>query len=612
MCGIVGIVSEKSEVVKETIESLERLEYRGYDSSGITILKGGNFKTIKSVGKIKNLKEKIPSDFGSNVAIAHTRWATHGGVNEANAHPHTSCKDNITIVHNGIIENFNELKQKLLKDGYTFKSETDSEVIANLVSYYLESGKEIELAFKSAIDELKGSFGIVLIYKEEPDKLFFARNNSPLIAGVADGKNLIASSVVAFSNITDKIIQIFDGDYGVITGNQINIFDINGETKEFKIEKIKINDLKADKGDFPNFMLKEIYEQPDVLRRTIEEYVDVKKKEIYFPKFNFDLKNIDFLTIVACGTSYHAGCIAKYFIEELADVFVNVDIASEFRYRSNPLRDNELALFISQSGETADTLAALKYCKERKQNIISIVNVVQSAIANLSDVVLKTMAGVEVGVASTKAFTAQVSILYLLALEIAKERQKISIDDYHKKIEEFVNSVDVLEKSLSEENTKNIKNIAEELAKSDNIIYIGRDIFYPMALEGALKIKEISYIPTLGIASGELKHGTIALIDKNSFVVALNNSELLFDKNASSIEEIYARGGKIILICDDKKLDNLKNKCHKYVKTPDTKNKFEILLSSIIPLQLLAYYTSVAKGLDVDKPRNLAKSVTVE
>lgn len=612
MCGIVGIVSKNDKVVKETIESLERLEYRGYDSSGITILSDGNFKTIKSVGKIKNLKDKISSDFESNIAIAHTRWATHGGVNEANAHPHTSCKDDVTIVHNGIIENFNELKQMLLGKNYTFKSETDSEVIANLVSYYLEKNANIEIAFKKAIDDLRGSFGIVLIHKNQPDRLFFAKNDSPLIVGVGNNRNIIASSVVAFSNITDRIIQLFDGDYGIMTGDKVNIFDKNGKEKDFKVEKIKINDLKADKGDFPDFMLKEIYEQPDVLKRTIEEYIDINKKEIYFPKFDFELKNIDFLTIVACGTSYHAGCIAKYFIEELGGIFVNVDIASEFRYRSTPLKDNELALFISQSGETADTLAALKYCKERKQKIISVVNVVQSAIANLSNVVLKTLAGVEVGVASTKAFTAQVSILYLLALEIAKERQKITILEYHKKVEEFINSVGVLEKSLNEENTKNIKNIAKDLSKSSNIIYIGRDIFYPMALEGALKIKEISYVPTLGIASGELKHGSIALVDENTFIVALNNSELLFDKNVSSVEEIYARGGKIVLICDDKKLDNLQNKFYKYIKTPDTKNKFEILLSSIIPLQLLAYYTATAKNLDVDKPRNLAKSVTVE
>ena len=604
MCGIVGIISKKENVVNDTIKGLEQLEYRGYDSSGIAILENGKFNVIKSVGKIKNLKEKLNGNFSSNIAIAHTRWATHGGVNEKNAHPHISCKNNIAIVHNGIIENYNKLKDKLQKDGYTFYSQTDSEVIANLVSFNLEKSKDVKEAFLKSIKELEGSYAIALIYNQEPDKIYVAKNASPLIIGVAENKNIVASSMVAFSSLTDKIIQLKDKQIAIVTYDNVELFDLDNKKISKKIETVKINDFKVDKGNFEHFMLKEIYEQPDVLERTIQEYIN--NDEIIFPKFDFS--KLEHLTIVACGTSYHAGCIAKYFIEDMADVFVNVDIASEFRYRSNPLRDGNLAIFISQSGETADTLAALKYCKEKKQKIMSIVNVVQSAIAHESDIILKTMAGTEVGVASTKAFTAQVALLYLLAVEIAKQKNKITLEEYHKKIRDFKKSSTVLKNSLSE--VTEIKNIATELAKANHLIYIGRDIFFPMALEGALKIKEISYIPTQGVASGELKHGPIALIDKNTYVVALNNSDLLYDKNISSMEEIAARNGKIILISD--KCGDEKNKIYKFIQSAKTSNKFEILISSIIPLQLLAYYVSVSKGLDVDKPRNLAKSVTVE
>ena len=612
MCGIIGIISKNENIVEKTIEGLQQLEYRGYDSAGISIIQHNNFNTIKSVGKIKNLKEKITKNFTSNIAIAHTRWATHGGVNETNAHPHISCKNDIVLVHNGIIENYTILKDKLIKEGYTFKSETDSEVISNLISYNLTKTNDIYTAFVNSLKELEGSYGIAMIYNKEQNKIFVAKNNSPLIIGIGEQENLVASSMVAFSKITDKIIQLNDGENAILTGDTVEIFDIYGKKINKQIEQVKINDIKADKGNFEHFMLKEIYEQPEVLERTIQEYIDVKNKTLLFPNIDFDLSKIDFLTIVACGTSYHSGCVAKYFIEELADVFVNVDIASEFRYRSNPIKDNGLAVFISQSGETADTLAALKYCKSKNQKILSIVNVVQSAIANESDIVLKTVAGVEVGVASTKAFTAQVALLYLLAIEIAKCKGKITTEEYHNKIGDFVKSVDVLRQSLTDDIINSIKDVSKDMSKSNHLLYVGRDVFFPMVLEGALKIKEISYIPTQGIASGELKHGPIALIDENTYIVALNNSNLLFEKNLSSIEEISARNGKVILLCDDCEIGKIDKKIYKYVKLPKTSNKFDIVLSSIIPLQLLAYYTAVNKGYDVDKPRNLAKSVTVE
>jgi glucosamine--fructose-6-phosphate aminotransferase (isomerizing) len=612
MCGIVGIISKKENVVEKTMNGLQQLEYRGYDSAGITIIKQNKFETIKSVGKISNLKDKIVKDFVSHISIAHTRWATHGGVSVNNAHPHTSCKNDITIVHNGIIENYGELKNKLIKNNFTFSSGTDSEVICNLVSYNLSRTKNIEEAFFESLKEFKGSYGIALIYNKEPDKLFIAKNGSPLIIGIGEDENLVASSIVAFSGITNKIIQMCDNQVAVLTSNSVNIFDMNRKNIIPVVDEIKIDDFTADKGDFEYFMLKEIYETPEVFKRTIKEYIDVENNEIIFPKFNFDLAKIDFLTVVACGTSYHAACVAKYFIEELAEVFVNVDIASEFRYKSNPLKENGLALFISQSGETADTNAALKYCRERKQKIVSLVNVVQSTIANASDVILRTVAGVEVAVASTKAFTAQIAVLYLLGLEMAKQKNKITVDEYHKKIKDFVDAIDVLKSSINDNLVKNIKDTAKELAKTKHLVYIGRDIFFPMALEGALKVKEISYLPTLGVASGELKHGTLALIDSDTFVIALNNSNLLFDKNISSMEEIVARNGKIVLICDDENIGELKQKIFKFIRTSKTKNKFEILLSSIIPLQLLAYYVGTERGYDVDRPRNLAKSVTVE
>lgn len=613
MCGIVGIINKNQNVVSKAINCLQQLEYRGYDSAGITIIKNQDFNTTKSVGKINKLNKKIAIDFSSNIAIAHTRWATHGEVNEANAHPHISCKNDIALVHNGIIENYLELKNRLINYGYTFKSETDSEVISNLIAFNLEQSNDIFAAFVKTLNELKGSYALAMIYNKEPNKIFTAKNNSPLIIGIGENENLIASSLTAFSKITNKIIQLKDKQIAILTYNNIELFDLHGKNINIdNIETVKINDLTVDKGNFEHFMLKEIYEQPDVLERTIQEYIDIENKKIVFPNINFDLSKIDFLTIVACGTSYYSGCIAKYLIEELAGIFVNVDIASEFRYRSNPLKNNGLAVFISQSGETADTLAALKYCKTRNQKILSIVNVVQSAMANESDIILKTMAGAEIGVASTKAFTAQVAILYLLALEIAKRKNKITDIEYKTKIESFINSTDIMKKSLNEDSVKEIENISKEIVTNNSLMYIGRDIFYPLALEGSLKMRELSYMSTLGIPSGELKHGSIALIDENSFTIILNNSNLLFDKSLSSIEEIAARKGKIILICDDKKEKDFKNKIYKFIKTPITNNKFEALLSLIIPIQLLAYFTAKHKGVDVDKPRNLAKSVTVE
>jgi glucosamine--fructose-6-phosphate aminotransferase (isomerizing) len=404
-----------------------------------------------------------------------------------------------------------------------------------------------------------------------------------------------------------------DGEIAVVTAEAVDVFDSSGKKIEKKADEVEIDELKSDKGRFPHYMLKEIYEQADVFKRIVAEYVDAESKSILLPKFSFDLGAVDFMTIVACGTSYHAGCVAKYFIEDLAGVFVNVDIASEFRYRTNPLGRNGLALFISQSGETADTIAALEYCKGARQKIVSIVNVAQSTIASESDIVLKTPAGVEVGVASTKALTAQVSLLYLFAIETAFRNGSMDAARYHELVGEFINAGRVLSESLSPASVDAVKKIARAFAaEADYLIYTGRDILFPLVLEGALKVEEVSYIPALGVASGELKHGPIALIGDNMFVVALNNSRLLFDKNASSIEEIAARNGRVVLVGDKESHERLKGKAYAFIPTAAADTKFEILLSQIIPIQLLAYFVSVEKGLDVDKPRNLAKSVTVE
>lgn len=611
MCGIIGIINKKDSITRKTIDMLKQLEYRGYDSSGITVVKNDNFITIKSIGKINNLENKLSEygDISSNISIAHTRWATHGKVCCENAHPHVSYRDDVAIVHNGIIENYIGLRSFLVNEGYKFTGDTDSEIICNLVSYNLMKSNNVEEAFTKSVKQLCGSYAIALIYKSDPDKLFVTKNGAPLVVGIGENENYISSSTVAFSGITDKIITLEDGEVGIIGSSNVEFYSTDGLKIPKKVEQIKIDDFNTDKGSFEHYMLKEIYEQPDVLRKTISEYINTKNNDILLPKFNFDLSSINSLTIVACGTSYHAGCIAKYFIEDMIGASVNVDIASEFRYRKSPLNDGGLAIFISQSGETADTIAALNYCKEKKQNILSVVNVTHSTIANLSDVVLKTMAGTEIGVASTKAFTAQVSLLYLFTLEIAKQKNKITIDEYHKLVRDFTESVRVLEESLYKDRVAEIKKVAQKLAKTKHIIYIGRNLLYPIALEGALKIKEVSYIPTDGVASGELKHGTIALIDNKTFVIALNNSNLLYDKNTSSIEEVLARKGKVVVIGD--KAEN-KKQLFAFLQIPETRNKFEVVLSTIIPVQLLAYYTSITKEIDVDKPRNLAKSVTVE
>ncbi len=611
MCGIVGIIS-KNNVVEKILEGLKKLEYRGYDSSGISLIHENKIKTIKKEGKIENLQKAIKKNknFNSNIAIGHTRWATHGKPSEDNSHPHSS--HNISVVHNGIIENHQDIKEKLIKAGVKFISQTDSEIIPHLISFYLKQHSDIKKAIFAALNDIDGAFALGITFKDNPDLLIGAKKGSPLIIGYNKDENYIASDYFALNSFTHNISYLQDGDVAFIAKDKVDIFDSKAKSITRKIQKIDKHLETTSKGKYEHFMLKEIFEQPKVVQDSINQYLDVKNNQINLPNFPFDLNKFNKITIVACGTSYYAAMSAKYLIESLVKINVAIEIASEFRYRDIVFNEDNLMIFISQSGETADTIAALKFAKANKQKILSIVNVDQSTMTHLSDGVIRTVAGVEIGVASTKAFTAQLMVLILFAIKMAEIKNTINI----KKKKELITSINkipnYLDIALNKESLDTIKPIAKYLSKAKNILYIGRGISYPIALEGALKLKELTYIPTQGIASGELKHGTIALVDKNlpTIVIAPNNK--LFEKSASNIQEISAREGKIILISDNEGINKLKNLAFKSIALPKSDDIISELLLSAIPTQLIAYYTALFKGNDVDQPRNLAKSVTVE
>ncbi len=608
MCGIVGIIAKQNNVVDKIIKSLKQLEYRGYDSAGIAILDNTQILIRKSLGNITQLEQKITPDFTANLGIAHTRWATHGDVSENNAHPHVSCKHNIVLVHNGIIENYRELKLFLERYGYSFTSQTDTEVIPNLILYYLESGYDIDDAFIKALSSLKGSYALAM-FCNATKKLFVAKNNSPLLIGIGSDEYYVASGSTAFSGLTNKIIELEDGEFGIIDDESYIFYNSLGKEIKKHIKNINIDDFLLDKGQFPTFMLKEIYEEPEVIKRLINKYLSNKNILINIDQWS----KCNYLNIVGCGTSYYAGCVAKYFFERIANVFVNTDIASEFRYRSTPLFQDSVNIFISQSGETADTLAALKYCKSSCQKIVSLVNANNSTIGGLSNTTLSTMSGIEIGVASTKAFLGQITVLYLLSLKLAKNRGLISYKEYNNRITSITETQDRLKNILyNEKLIENIKFISQKLSLCEHIMYVARDVFYPIVLEGALKMKEISYIPTDGLAAGELKHGPIALISDKSYVVFVVFDTFLLEKNLSNIEEIIARNGKVIVITSSKITSLLSDKISYCITLPDAMDDYINIAQTTIVLQLLAYYCACFKGNDVDKPRNLAKSVTVE
>ncbi len=613
MCGIVGVVGAKNSV-EIILEGLKKLEYRGYDSAGIAIINQGEFETIKKEGKIAQLENALlQKKFVAQIGIGHTRWATHGAPNQENSHPHASSK--ICVVHNGIIENHRELKEKLQKNGAKFLSQTDSEVLPHLIEYYFEKTGDVKKSLIEAAKEIKGTFALAVIFKDNPNLIAVAKRGSPLILGIGKNQNYVASDFYALGNHTNKIIVLEDEEFALISSNNIEVFDVQNFTLNKEPKLMEMQNSLISKDGFDHFMLKEIYEQPRVLEETIQAYVNLNSAQIHLPNFAFDLKTIKKITIVACGTSYYSGMCAKYLFEEISGVEVEVDIASEFRYRAHPFRDDNLMIFISQSGETADTLAALKFAKENNQKILSIVNVAHSTMAHLSHSIIRTIAGVEIGVASTKAYTAQISVLALLAINLGFLKEKISHQQKAKLLQELAESGSKMVHLFDEKQLENIKKIARSLTKAKNLLYIGRGISQITAFEAALKFRELSYINAQGIAAGELKHGTIALVDKKLPVIVIaphNSANDLFEKTLSNAQEVNARGGKIIFISDKKGIKKFGKMAKSKIEIPQISGSIQEAILPVVSMQLLAYYVALFKGNDVDQPRNLAKSVTVE
>jgi len=607
MCGIVGIIG-KNEVTPFLIEGLRRLEYRGYDSAGIATLKDGKLQISRAEGKLKALEAELHKcPLYGTVGIGHTRWATHGAPTTANAHPHIT--DKVGVIHNGIIENFSELRLELENLGYKFHSQTDTEVVPVLLTHYVNQGKTPHEAVKIALQRLEGAFALGILFAGNDDLLIAARRGSPLAIGYGDGEMYIASDAYALAPLTSKITYLNEGDWAEITRESVTIYDSENNKVERPIKLTALSGATLGKGDYRHYMLKEIYEQPSVIGQTLNSFYNPVTSEIKLPKMPFSFKDITRINIIACGTSYYAGLTAKYWLESIAKVPTEVDIASEFRYSNKILSQNGLAIFISQSGETADTLAALRYAKANGQYIISILNSQESSMERESDVVLYTLAGPEIGVASTKAFTTQLVTLACLAIGAAAERKSASKD----RIAELSHALSEVPSRAVEVLThdESLQTLSRELSEARDIIYIGRGTSYPIAMEGALKLKEISYIHAEGIAAGELKHGPIALIDENVPVIVIAPHDELFDKTASNVQEVAARGGRVVFLSDSDGIARLGNISSTTIELPKV-NSFVAPILYAIPIQLIAYHTAVIKGTDVDQPRNLAKSVTVE
>ncbi|MFN0263771.1 glutamine--fructose-6-phosphate transaminase (isomerizing) [Tepidamorphus sp. 3E244] len=609
MCGIVGIIG-KEPVAAGLVDALKRLEYRGYDSAGIATLESdGHLARRRAEGKLRNLETRLSEmPLQGTIGIGHTRWATHGAPTENNAHPHVTAS--VGVVHNGIIENFRELKDELKAAGAHFETETDSEVIAQLVAHLMSKGANPQDAVASALERLKGAFALVFIFEGHDRLLIGARRGSPLAVGHGDGEMFLGSDAIALSPFTNRVTYLEDGDWVVVTPDTLTIHDATGAEIERPVQTSLASALMVDKGNHRHFMLKEIYEQPEVIGHTLANYLDMSRQQPKMPEdLKFDFANLDRITITACGTAYYAGLVAKYWFEQYARIPVDIDVASEFRYRETPLKAGGLAIFISQSGETADTLASLRYCTAEKQHTLSIVNVRESTIARESEAILPTSAGPEIGVASTKAFTCQLAVLAALALEAARVRGTLSTEEINRLSRCLIEVPRQTSVALHAENA--IEVIAKDLAKASDVLYLGRGLSFPLALEGALKLKEISYIHAEGYAAGELKHGPIALIDEQTPVVVVAPSDRLFEKTVSNMQEVAARGGRIILITDGEGADMAGDYAAEVVTMPKV-DPFVQPLIYAIPVQLLAYHTAVVMGTDVDQPRNLAKSVTVE
>jgi glucosamine--fructose-6-phosphate aminotransferase (isomerizing) len=608
MCGIVGILGREP-VAGHLVEALKRLEYRGYDSAGVATLEAGKLKRCRAEGKLQNLEARLAgAQLKGSIGIAHTRWATHGRPNETNAHPHAT--DTVAVVHNGIIENFRELREELAQKGAEFKTDTDTEVIAHLVSEEMKHGKGPREAVAAALPRLNGAFALAFLFDGEEDLLIGARKGPPLAVGYGEGEMYLGSDAIALAPFTDAISYLEDGDWAVVRRSGVEIHDASGRTVKRPMLRSSASAFLLDKGNYRHFMAKEIHEQPEVVGHTLAHYIDMAAERVELPeKLPFDFRDIARLSISACGTAYYAGLIAKYWFERFAQLPADVDIASEFRYRAPPLRKGDLAVFVSQSGETADTLASLRYAREHGQHVLSVLNVPGSTMARESDVVMPTLAGPEIGVASTKAFTCQLATLACLAVAAGRARGVLSAQDEQKLAQALIRVPGHMIQALALE--PQIEQLARELAKSRDALYLGRGTSFPIALEGALKLKEISYIHAEGYAAGELKHGPIALIDETLPVVVIAPYDRVFEKTASNMQEVAARGGKIILVTDPKGAREAGIDTLATLILPEMASTVAPMVYAV-PVQLIAYHTAVVMGTDVDQPRNLAKSVTVE
>jgi len=605
MCGIVGIVSNKS-VSSNIIGALKKLEYRGYDSAGISTISNGMINEQKCSGRVDNLEKILfqkPSD--GEIGIGHVRWATHGIPNQVNAHPHSS--EVVSVVHNGIIENSDKLRKEYISKGYKFKSQTDTEVITVMLTDFLKNEDLINCIHKT-LEKLEGSFALGVIFKDFENVVVGARRGSPLAVGYGHNENFIGSDSYALKSMTNKISYLDDGDFCLLYKEKVEFYNSNKKKINKEIFEMSNEDNIVDKGDFKDFMSKEIDEQSLTIKKCINEYLDKTRNEINIYNLPIEPKKINKIRLIACGTAYHSCLMAKYWIEEFTSIDVDTDIASEFRYRNVKLNKNELYIFVSQSGETADTYAALEKCKKNNVKTCGIINVVESSISRLADLVLPIHAGPEIGVASTKAFLGQLLVLYLLILKISKDRTDINIEEYKKLILDLKKLPDLIRETLSKQN--DIQIIARDFLNAKGTMYLGRGYSYPIAMEGALKLKELSYIHAEGYAAGEMKHGPLALIEDGLPVIVLCPKDKYFEKTISNMQEVIARGGKVIMITDDTSETMNENIRFKFQipKTNSTLNSF--LLS--IPIQFLAYHVALLKNCDIDKPRNLAKSVTVE
>jgi len=607
MCGIVGIIG-RSEVAPLLIDGLRRLEYRGYDSAGVATLIDGRIERRRAEGKLDRLVDRLhQAPVTGRIGIAHTRWATHGVPNETNAHP--IATDRVAVVHNGIIENFQELRDELVGLGYRFETQTDTEAVAVLITHYLKEGMSPREAAAKAFLRLEGAFALAILFAGEPDLLICARRSSPLAIGFGDGEMFLGSDSLALAPLTRRILYLEEGDWAVVTASGATVYDAENREVKREVRETALSGALVGKGNFRHFMQKEIFEQPAVIGDALMAHFNPTTRSVHLPALPFDLASLPKITIVACGTAYHAGVVAKYWIERWARLPVDAEIASEFRYRMPAMPKGGLALFVSQSGETLDTLAALRYAKEQGQHILSVVNQPESTIARESQAVLATHAGPEIGVASTKAFTTQLAVLACFAIAVARARGVID----HAREAALSTALTEVPARASDvlQHDQAIQKIATEVADARDVLYLGRGTSFPLALEGALKLKEISYIHAEGYPAGEMKHGPIALIDEKTPVVILAPRDELFEKTASNIQEVMARGGKVVMISDKEGLARFGGRLFHGIEVPRC-DPFVAPILYAVPVQLLAYHVAVLKGTDVDQPRNLAKSVTVE